>query len=151
MPSRAPDTIGFLIVDLARLFRRDFERAVAAEGLDLTAGEARTLLYVQRCDGIRQSALAEQMRVEPMTLSNFLDRLEARGLIRRSPDPCDRRAKLVTIADTAKPLVQRLEALAAAVRGRATKGFSPAEVETFRRTLQTMRRNLCDAAEKSVT
>ncbi len=148
MAATAPSSIGFLIVDLARLFRQGFERSVAAEGLDLTAGEARTLLHASCQDGIRQSALAESMRVEPMTLSNFLDRLESRGLVSRRPDPEDRRAKQVTVTPAARPLVERIEALAARVRAQATHDLSPAEVETLRRALQAMRANLSDMAER---
>jgi DNA-binding MarR family transcriptional regulator len=83
-----------------------------------------------------------------MTLSNFLDRLEARGLVRRMPDPNDRRAKLVTITPTARPLMERIQMLAAGVRLHAIEGLSPGEVETFGRVLQAMRRNLSDAAER---
>lgn len=148
MQATAPDSIGFLIVDLARLFRQEFERSVAAEGLEVTAGEARTLLHASCWDGIRQAALAESMRVEPMTLSNFLDRLEARGLVSRAPDPEDRRAKLVAVTAAAKPLVERIGALAAGVRAHATAGLSAAEVAALRRALQTMRGNLSDVAER---
>jgi DNA-binding MarR family transcriptional regulator len=149
MRTDATDSIGFLIVDLARLFRQEFEREVAAEGFEVTAGEARTLLHLSYCEGVRQSVLADRMRVEPMTLSNFLDRLEARGLIRRLPDPRDRRAKQVEIAEAARPLVERIHALAARVRAHAVRGLSQAEMEAFRRTLQAMRQSLSDAAERS--
>jgi MarR family transcriptional regulator for hemolysin len=148
MSAAAPDSVGFLIIDLARLFRQDFERRVAAEGLEVTAGEARTLFYASRGSGVRQSALAEQMRVEPMTLSNFLDRLEARRLIRRVPDPRDRRAKLVTVTAAARPLVERIESLAAAVRAHAARDLSPGDVEAFRRIAQAMRRTLADTREQ---
>ena len=142
--SSAPESIAFLTVDLARLFRQAFERAIAAEGLDLTAGEARTLYHVAGGGGVRQTALAERMHVEPMTLSNFLDRLETRGLIAREPDPGDRRAKRVVLTKTAQPLVQRIDALSAGIRRRATAGLSVAEVETLRRAFQLMRGNLLE-------
>ena len=142
--SSAPESIAFLTVDLARLFRQAFERAIAAEGLDLTAGEARTLYHVAGGGGVRQTALAERMHVEPMTLSNFLDRLETRGLIAREPDPGDRRAKRVVLTKTAQPLVQRIDALSAGIRRRATAGLSVAEVETLRRAFQLMRGNLSE-------
>ena len=142
--SSAPESIAFLTVDLARLFRQAFERAIAAEGLDLTAGEARTLYHVAGGGGVHQTALAERMHVEPMTLSNFLDRLETRGLIAREPDPGDRRAKRVVLTKTAEPLVQRIDALSAGIRRRATAGLSVAEVETLRRAFQLMRGNLSE-------
>lgn len=142
--SSSPESIAFLTVDLARLFRQRFERAIAAEGLDLTAGEARTLYHVAGGGGVHQAALAERMHVEPMTLSNFLDRLEQRGLIAREPDPGDRRAKRVVLTKTAEPLVQRIEALSAGIRRRATAGLSVAEVATLRRAFQLMRGNLSE-------
>jgi len=140
--SSSPESIAFLTVDLARLFRQGFERAIAAEGLDLTAGEARTLYHAAVCGGVHQTALAERMHVEPMTLSNFLDRLEQRGLIAREPDPGDRRAKRIVLTKAAEPLVKRVNALSAGIRRRATAGLSVAEVETLRRALQLMRGNL---------
>jgi MarR family transcriptional regulator, transcriptional regulator for hemolysin len=73
----------------------------------LTAGEARTLAYVALYPASRQTALAAQMNVEPMTLVTFLDRLESRSLIARQPDPTDRRAKIVQLAPDAQPTLSR--------------------------------------------
>jgi MarR family transcriptional regulator for hemolysin len=138
------ETTGFLVVDLARLFRHHFERAIASEGLGITAGEARTLLHASAESGVRQTVLAERMHVEPMTLSAFLDRLEADGLVRRVPDPSDRRAKLVRVTKAGEPLLKRIRAISSAVRERATAGLTPDQVEAVRSMLQAMRGNLRD-------
>lgn len=145
MQTGRPDTIGFLVGDLARLFRQRFEEAIAAEGLEITAGEARTLFHASASPGIRQSALAELMRVEPMTLVNFLDKLEARGLVARELDPQDRRAKLVQVTTSAGPVLDRVRPLADAVRAQACRGIDAAEVERTRAALLAMRRNLSKA------
>jgi MarR family transcriptional regulator for hemolysin len=142
MTLKSPEAIGFLVVDLARLFRQNFDRAVAEEGLGITAGEARTLLYAADWEGMRQNALAERMRVEPMTLCNFLDRLERGGLIARDPDPSDRRAKIVRVTEAAQPLLDRIRAIATEIRARATVGLQAEEVEALRNALRTMRGNL---------
>ena len=142
MRSPESESIAFLTVDLARFFRQAFERAIAAEGFDLTTGEARTLYHVSEAGNARQSDLAERMHVEPMTLSNFLDRLEDKGLICRHPDPADRRAKRVSATRAAAPLVKRVAPLAAGIRNAAVDGLSEAEVEAVRRALQRMRANL---------
>lgn len=144
----SPHTTGFLIVDLARLFRQHFEHAVAEEGLGVTAGEARTLLYAAAENGVRQAVLAERMRIEPMTLSNFVDRLEECGLVRRELDQRDRRARIVRVTQEAAPLLKRIHAVAAAVRERATAGLTPAEEATLRHALQTMWSNLSGAARE---
>ncbi|WP_454018257.1 MarR family winged helix-turn-helix transcriptional regulator [Azospirillum sp. Marseille-Q6669] len=102
---------GMILIDCARLLRARFDRALDDARLGLTAGEARALVYVCRHPGSRQSVLATHMWVEPMTLVGFLDRLEARGLVVREPDPADRRAKIVQPTPQAEPLaLQVLEA-----------------------------------------
>lgn len=114
MPVKAgPDSVGFLLNDTARLIRQGFERRIVDIGLQITAGEARALLYVAANEGARQSVIAECMGVEPMTVCGYIDRLEKCGLVRRQPDPADRRAKNVHTTDAA-------EATIAAIRAEAT-------------------------------
>ena len=137
--------LGFLLVEVARLYRARTERAFEQAGLGLTSGEARTLVYANQRPGLRQGALAEAMNVEPMTLVASLDRLEALGLIRREPDPSDRRAKLVTLTPAAKPLMVRITATAAAARAEVLAGLPEAEIAVLRSSLEHMRDNLVRA------
>ena len=148
MDDGSGETIAFLIGDAARLFRQRFEEALAVEGLDITVGEARTLFHAARGGGARQSVLAERMNIEPMTLVNFLDRLESRGWVRREVDPKDRRAKVVRVTEAARPLVERVDKIAADVRARASVGVSSREMSATRRALQAMRANLSDGHEE---
>jgi DNA-binding MarR family transcriptional regulator len=148
MDEASGETIAFLIGDAARLFRQRFEEALAAEGLDITVGEARTLFHAARGAGARQNVLAERMNIEPMTLVNFLDRLESRGWVTREVDPKDRRAKVVRVTEAARPLVERVDKIAADVRARASVGVSSRDMAAARRALQAMRTNLSDGAEE---
>lgn len=134
--------LGFLIVDTARLYRAWIDRMYEQAGLGLTAGEARTLAYVHLHPAFRQSALAEKMSVEPMTLVGFLDKLEVAGLVMREPDPTDRRAKIVTLTAEAAPYLERIFATAKAVRLSATEDFSEEEREQLRGMLLRVRANL---------
>ena len=138
----SPDTIGFLIVDVARLLRAEFDRRTGGAGLGLTPAEARTLSNVARTGPVRQSVLAERMGVEAMTLSACLDRLEAQGYVQRVPDPSDRRAKLVDTTDAAGPALDKIFAASAEMRADMTDGIDPAKVEEFRAMLMTIRANL---------
>lgn len=138
----SPDTIGFLIVDVARLLRAEFDRRTGGAGLGLTPAEARTLSNVARTGPVRQSVLAERMGVEAMTLSACLDRLEAHGLARRAPDPFDRRAKLVDITEAAGPALDEIFAVSAALREDMTRDVAADRVEEFRQTLMTIRARL---------
>lgn len=135
--------LGFLLVDAARLYRTRIDHAFEAAGLGLTAGEARTLAHVNINPGLRQTALAVRMNVEPMTLVGFLDRLEAQGLVVRETDPTDRRAKIIRLTEAAAPLLERVQAAAASVRESALAELPQAERDAFRAVLETIRKNLC--------
>ena len=108
----------------------------------LTAGEARTLAYVALYPASRQTALAAEMNIEPMTLVTFLGRLESRGLIVREPDPTDRRAKIVQLAPDARPPLEQVLGITRKVQEGAMQGFDPGEVERLRTLLKQMRANI---------
>jgi MarR family transcriptional regulator, transcriptional regulator for hemolysin len=137
-----PDAIGFVITDMGRLLRTAFERRIAEAGLGVTPGEARALVHVAVLDGGRQTALAERLGVEPMTVSLYLDRLEAAGLIERQPDPSDRRAKLIFATDAAEALIADVRSHAQAVIEDVMDGIPADERQAFEATARTMRARL---------
>lgn len=147
LPATIEDPLGFVLVDVARLLRRRFERALETAGLGLTVAEARTLAFVSRRPGLRQSTLADELCVEPMTLVGFLDRLEAAGLVERIADPADRRAKLIRLTPAATNTVRRIRTIGRAVREDAERGIDPEVVETLRLTLLRMQDNILTAPE----
>lgn len=144
----ADTPLGFLLVDAARLYRARIDRAFTQAGLGLTAGEARTLAYVNLHPGLRQSALAVKMNVEPMTLVGFLDALESQGLVARETDPRDRRAKIVRLTDAAAPFLAGVQSAAAVARGEALAGFSDADQLLLRNFLLLIRDNLARCREE---
>lgn len=141
-PQPATPPLGFLLVDAARLYRARIDRAFDGAGLGLTPGEARALAHINIHRGLRQSALAEKMSVEPMTLVGFLDRLEGLGLVAREADPTDRRAKIVALTAAARPYLDGIEKAAAQAREEATQGFSDEERVQLRDFLDRIRGNL---------
>ena len=143
------ESIGLLLVDAARLLRIQIDRALEGAGLGLTAGEARTLAYVSLFPASRQTALAAQMNVEPMTLVAFLDKLESRGLVVREPDPTDRRAKIVQLAPDAQPTLEQVLGTTRKVQEGALQDFSPDEVGRLRTLLMRVRANVAGAEQGS--
>ncbi len=136
-------TFGFLLHDVARLLRRNFNRRVQALGL--TQAQCRVILHLSRNEGIQQVALAEILEVQPITLARLLDKLEAASLIERRRDPADRRAFCLYLRDSARPLLEKIWALAAETRAEAINGMSDAALTRFFATLQTLKDNLLTA------
>jgi DNA-binding MarR family transcriptional regulator len=153
MPSLVDsDAFGFLIGDLSRMLRSEMERRIAGAGLAITPGEGRTLAHIARHGVVRQNVLAERIGVEAMTLSGFLDRLEVRGLVERSADPADRRAKLVNLTDAAEEMLGEIHKLSQAMREELSRILPDGEWARLTEGLKTIRDRLvdnkCDPARK---
>ncbi|PWK76267.1 MarR family transcriptional regulator [Aminobacter sp. AP02] len=136
------DTFGFIVNDLSRIIRAEMDRRTTEAGLGLTTGEGRALFNVLRAGPIRQTALADRLGIEAMTLSGLVDRLEAKGFVERQPDPADRRAKLVTLTDAGSTVVKQIEPIAASIRSEAAHGIDPDDWQRVLAALRTARSNL---------
>ena len=79
----------FLLHDVARLLRVDADKRARAHGM--TRAQWGILIWLERQPGLSQKELAEFLEVEPITVARLIDRLEARGMVERRPDPKDRR------------------------------------------------------------
>jgi len=143
------DSLGFLIVDSARLLRAAFERRIAQAGLGLTPGEARALITVAAIDGSRQLDIAARMGVEPMTLCAYLDKLEALGLIERQQCSADRRAKRVNLTATSDEMIGSIRKELNAILAQATEGLSEENNRILREALAVFNANL-QAATPSI-
>lgn len=139
-----PDSFGFLVADLTRLIRADFDRLVGDAGLGITPGEARVLAHAARAGLVRQNVLAERMGVEAMTVTGFVDRLEAKGFIRRVADPADRRAKLVQVTDAANDVLAKIKTLSSTTLKLASAGLSSHDWDQFMTVLKAARDNLAE-------
>jgi MarR family transcriptional regulator for hemolysin len=133
-------SFGFLLHDIARLMRKRFDQR--ARGLGLTRAQWQVLAHLARHEGINQAGLAEILEIEPITVGRLIDRMEEAGWVERRADPSDRRARLLYMTAKARPVFDRMRALADAVRGEALSGFSPAEREQLMATLVAIRGNL---------
>ncbi len=121
---RAPEpTLGFVLNDVARLFRKRFEQRARAGGLGLTRAQWSVLAYLARNEGITQVCLAQLLEIEPITLVRILDRLEAAGMVERRNDPRDRRTRILFLTEAAGPVLERMRALGAEVREEAMAGL----------------------------
>ncbi len=132
--------LGYLIFDVARLFRRRFEEEARDHGI--TMPQWKTLSEIARNPGVTQRELAALTDSDQMTMSGILDRLEKRGLIDRRADPRDSRAKVVEIEPEGRALVERARAVGLAVYTRAVEGIGSEEEKLLSGALERLRGNL---------
>jgi DNA-binding MarR family transcriptional regulator len=85
---------------LAKLLKQSFYETAA--GFGMNKGEFDVLKQLLRSNGgtrLSPSQLSDRLQLSSGAMTNRLDRLETQGLLRRMPDPSDRRGVLVEITD----------------------------------------------------
>jgi len=137
--------LGFLVHDVGRLLRRQIDQR--AQALGLTSAQWRVLSAVARTEllnqePLNQASLADQLEIEPITLSRLIDRMEAAKLIERRADPADRRAYRLFVTEAARPVVADFRAVAYECVDAALVGVSEAEIEMVVDVLTRVRANL---------
>lgn len=142
-------SLGFLLGDVSRLIRMRFD--ARAEQLGLTRAQWRVLAQLRRREGINQSALAELLEIEPITLVRHIDRLVAKDLVERRPDPKDRRAWKLYLKEEVQPVLDQLRQLSEQTRNDALKGIPAEQHEQLIDTLLTMKANLGALADEPPT
>ncbi|OEJ30633.1 MarR family winged helix-turn-helix transcriptional regulator [Streptomyces subrutilus] len=113
---------------------RDFAAAAARHGL--TSTQARVLAQL---DGpVPMRGLAKLLVCDASNVTGIVDRLEARELVRREPDPSDRRVKNVVATDAGREVIRRVREEMQATRG-ALDTLDEAESATLHALLERLR------------
>src|SRR6266699_4531518 len=97
----------------ALLLQVAFERvhahfAAAVAELDLAPVQAKALHELNVEPPISMRELAARLKSDPSNVTGLIDRLEARGLVERRPDPKDRRIKGLALTAAGARLRKRL-------------------------------------------
>jgi MarR family transcriptional regulator, transcriptional regulator for hemolysin len=144
--------LGLLVHDVGRLLRRKIDQR--AQTIGLTSAQWRVLSAVARTEllnqePLNQAGLADQLEIEPITLSRLVDRMESAGLIERRADPGDRRAYRLFLTEAARPVVADFRAIAYECVMAALAGVSDAEIDIVTDVLSRIRANLVGKPDES--
>ncbi|MFF5923957.1 MarR family winged helix-turn-helix transcriptional regulator [Streptomyces flavochromogenes] len=113
---------------------RDFAAAAAHHGL--TSTQAKVLAQLN--GPLPMRALATLLVCDASNVTGIIDRLEARSLVRREPDPSDRRVKNVVATDEGRDIIRRVREEMQATSG-ALDTLDPAESTTLYELLARLR------------
>jgi DNA-binding MarR family transcriptional regulator len=108
----------------------------------MTRAQWGILIWLERQPGITQKELAELLEVEPITVARLLDRLEARGMVERRPDPKDRRIWRLHLLAPALPMLEEIHAQLTDIRRAVTRGMDEAMLATAKAALTRMKETL---------
>src|SRR5579863_8275245 len=128
------------LYDVARLMRTRFDRWARTYGM--TRAQGIILARLARQPGMTQNEMAGVCEVEPITVGRLVDRLEARGLLERRPDPADRRINRLHLLPASEEILAKIEAYRIEQGDYLLDGISDAERETVLRVLSHMKNKL---------
>jgi MarR family transcriptional regulator, temperature-dependent positive regulator of motility len=109
---------GHLIRRLHQASQAIFDAEIAAAGIDLTSVQFAALTMIAANPGIDQARLANAIAFDRATTGGVIDRLEAKGFVRREIVKTDRRARRLhleaagtTTLHAATPIVRHAQSL----------------------------------------
>ena len=130
---------GSLLHQVARDVTTCLDRRLAP--YDVTTQQA-ALLHNAASGEASPGQLMEAVGTDTAGMTRLLDRLEAKGLLLRRPNPGDRRSVLVHPTERGLALIPDIAPVFGEVAGQLFEGFSDEEVATFTSYLRRMHDNL---------
>jgi DNA-binding MarR family transcriptional regulator len=114
--------------------RRAYQHAVAnltvrIAPFGLSPMQFSVLVRLRDIGPFTQNSLGRSIYMQPANIRELVGRLEARGLVRRDPDPADRRAVVVSITPAGLELLDAARAEADAANTGTLEALEPAERE----------------------
>ncbi|MEG0244429.1 MAG: MarR family transcriptional regulator [Pseudomonas sp.] len=123
------------MVVAGRHWRRICQATLAGYGIS-EACAMPLLMIVRLGDGVHQVAVAQAAGLESPSLVRLLDQLCKAGLVCRSEDPLDRRAKALSLTAEGRALAESIEAELVRLRRDVLQGIDQADLEAALRVLR---------------
>ena len=131
------DTLSELFWSVARRLRHSSREALAP--WDIAPSHSRALSVLMQHQALRLSELSDHLHIAPRSTTDVVDGLQERGLIRRSPDPHDRRAMLVSLTDEGRRAGSAIRAARDVDAERFFAALSDTDRHELARILRTLR------------
>ena len=144
---RGPVDASFLFTlgELQRLVRIYADKQAARYGI--TRAHWAVLAKVERCEGLKQTELAEQLEMQPITLTRLIDKLCDHGWIERRGDDTDRRVNRLYLRKAARPLLGKLSGLRSEITATALDGINPSDAHRLLAQLESIKENVRNAIQ----
>lgn len=131
------DRLSELFWSVARRLRHSSREALAP--WDIAPSHSRALSVLMQHQSLRLSELSDHLHIAPRSTTDVVDGLQERGLIRRSPDPDDRRAMLVSLTEEGQRAGTAIRAARDADAERFFAALSETDRHELARILHTLR------------
>ena len=133
-------SLGYLVSHV----RQEWITALETElkPLDLTAAQYIVIINVGSTRAETPVELCRVMQYDTGAMTRLLDRIEAKGLVRRAAHGADRRCLVVELTEAGHELYPRLLQIVMDMNKRALKGFTRDEAATLEKLLKRVALNV---------
>lgn len=149
-PKKEDRDLGMWVGHAARLFRRKVDQRVAEAVVDyggiVSGRNVWVLKYLKDHEGeeVYQRDLEQTFRVRGSTVSNMIDLMEQKGLLKRTASEKDARRKCLRLTEKAESILAAVAETFRVFEKRLRDSFEPRDFDLFLRLLE----QFCDTLEK---
>jgi DNA-binding MarR family transcriptional regulator len=141
-PRRFEQSLPYVINRLYWLLHNRVNKVFSAINIDISIDQFLVLIYLWQKDGRTQQELAELTFKNKASISRMIDLLEKKQMLKRLPDPADRRSKLVFLSKKGKDFQQRCLVGGMESKTIAERNISSGDLQITMKTLLQMIENL---------
>lgn len=143
---KKPDSNGgFLITQIKQLQDRVFDKMLLEQNIVLSSGQGRILFVLWNNDNQTVTEISNATSIAKNTASIVIDGMVSKGLLKRKPDPENRRKTIVYLTEYAKTLKKKYESVSKQMTELFYKDFSEKEKSETEKYLSRLLQNLKDA------
>jgi DNA-binding MarR family transcriptional regulator len=141
----ADDTLGFLLADTARTFRRTFGPMIARHGIG--AGLFPFLRIISEHDGLTFRELSDAVHMRGPTTVDAVKEMERLGLVRRKRNTQDARKVNLFMTEKGRRVWDAVSPEVVAINHLGVAGLTKEEQSELKRLLRAVRKNMTDAPQ----
>ena len=135
------DHIGRKIVLTSRTIQHAFDFELR-DKVGITMAQWRVINTLTSQNGTTQREIADKLGLDTSSLIPLIDRLEAKELVQRKPDPSDRRINRLYLTTRAEVLLNAMHSCILSIRKILTKGIREDQIEVTQQVLERIGENL---------
>ncbi|ATE56988.1 MULTISPECIES: MarR family winged helix-turn-helix transcriptional regulator [Actinosynnema] len=87
------------VMRVQQIIQSAVDASLKPHNLTFARYEALVLLTFSKSGSVPMRVMGERLQLHPTSVTNIVDRLEADGLVRRTPHPTDRRTTLIQLTE----------------------------------------------------
>jgi len=133
----ADDRLIYLIFTAQNKLRTYLNNAMTDDGVKVTVAQSGILFLLKEKNGRSMTELSRILGIDNSTLTGLIDRLEKARLVERNANPGDRRSSHIYMTQEGIEAANGAKRVIRRVNEKIKDGFSPEEMETFKKVLKT--------------